>query len=220
MFNVSKHIPSNWCVTVANIAPSLQLSGSVSYRGGFTMKKVIKILVIGYSLLLSLQGNAATDEETAALLVSAKMAGACGILDQLIDFQATTKMDGGDELVTRFWNTEAARLGLTLVDLSDTCTRSIKIYDAIFQSLNTANSSDSSANAAAKDVQNFFSKNKVGDSPDYAFVKNGIGGPDHLITIHGYGDDKNVCELLAKEYNGDGQLSVLPGKYNCIQLNE
>jgi hypothetical protein len=81
-------------------------------------------------------------------------------------------------------------------------------------SVNFANAADE------KDVQNFFSKNKVGDSPDYAFVKNGLAGPDHLITIHGYANDKSVCELLAKEYNGDGQLSVLPGKYNCIQLNE
>ena len=99
------------------------------------MKKVIQVLVVGYSLLLSPQGSAATDEETAALFVSAKMSGACGVLDQLIEFQATTKMEGGDEFVTRFWNTEAARLGLTLVELSDTCTSSIKTYDAIFQSL-------------------------------------------------------------------------------------
>lgn len=73
----------------------------------------------------------------------------------------------------------------------------------------------------SKDVQNFFSKNKIGDSPDYAFVKYGIsGGPDHLLTIHGYADDRKVCEMLAEEYNGDSSLSVLPGKYGCIQLNE
>jgi len=74
--------------------------------------------------------------------------------------------------------------------------------------------------AEEKDVQEFFSKNKIGRSPDYAFVKNGIGGPTHLITIHGYVDDKSVCEGLAKEYNGDASLSTLPGKYQCIQLNE
>ena len=74
--------------------------------------------------------------------------------------------------------------------------------------------------ADQEDVQKFFSKNKVGNSPDYAFVKNGIAGQDHLITIHGYADDKSVCEALAKEYNGDESLSTLPGKYQCIQLNK
>ncbi len=74
--------------------------------------------------------------------------------------------------------------------------------------------------ADQKDVQEFFSKNKVGGSPDYAFVKNGIAGQEHLITIHGYADDKSVCEALAKEYNGDPSLSMLPGKYQCIQLNK
>ena len=77
------------------------------------------------------------------------------------------------------------------------------------------------ANAAdQKDVQKFFSKNKIGDSPDYAFVKNGIAGQDHLITIHGYADDKSVCEELAKKYNGAPSLSTLPGKYQCIKLNK
>jgi hypothetical protein len=75
--------------------------------------------------------------------------------------------------------------------------------------------------ADQNDVQKFFSKNKISGSPDYAFVKYGIGGsPDHLATIHGYLDDKKVCEELAKEYNDDSSLSVLPGKYGCIQLNE
>jgi len=77
------------------------------------------------------------------------------------------------------------------------------------------------ANAAnEKDVQKFFSKNKVGNSPDFAFVKNGIAGPDHLMTIHGYANDRAVCEALAREYNGDSSLSTLPGIYQCIQLNE
>lgn len=70
------------------------------------------------------------------------------------------------------------------------------------------------------DVKNFFAGNKVGNSPDYAFVKNGIAGPDHLLTIHGYANDKAVCEKLAKEYNGDSSLSVIQGTYQCIQLNK
>ena len=74
--------------------------------------------------------------------------------------------------------------------------------------------------ADQEDVQKFFKKNKVGNSPDYAFVKNGIAGPDHLLTIHGYANDKAVCETLAKEYNGDPSLSVVQGVYQCIPLNK
>ena len=77
-----------------------------------------------------------------------------------------------------------------------------------------------SHSAEQEDLQRFLSKNKIGNSPDYAFVKNGIAGQDHLITIHGYGDDKAVCEALAKEYNSDSGLSTLPGEYQCVRLNE
>ncbi|MDZ7662272.1 hypothetical protein [Thiohalophilus sp.] len=74
--------------------------------------------------------------------------------------------------------------------------------------------------ADQEDVQQFFSKNKVGNSPDYAFVKDGVAGKDHSITIHGYADDKAVCEALVKVYNAAPSLSTLPGKYQCIPLNK
>lgn len=80
--------------------------------------------------------------------------------------------------------------------------------------------SDITIAADEKDVQKFFKNNKIGESPDYAFVKNGLAGAEHLITIHGYANDKSVCEALAREYNGDSSLSTLPGKYQCIQLNK
>jgi len=80
--------------------------------------------------------------------------------------------------------------------------------------------SSTAYSATQDDVKKFFSKNKVGKSVDYAFVKNGIAGPDHLLTIHGYADDKAVCELLAKEYNGNKSVSVVPGTYQCIPLNK
>jgi hypothetical protein len=62
------------------------------------------------------------------MLASAKYAGACGILDSLVHFQKTTKMDGGDEFVARFWTVEAARLGLTVQQLSDRCNEAITAY--------------------------------------------------------------------------------------------
>lgn len=74
--------------------------------------------------------------------------------------------------------------------------------------------------ADAMDVQRFFSSNKVGDSPDFAFVKDGVAGREHLITIHGFASDRSVCQQLAEEYNGGGSNSVLPGEYQCVQLNQ
>jgi hypothetical protein len=66
-------------------------------------------------------------------------------------------------------------------------------------------------------VKEFFAKNRVGSSPDYAVMKNGT---DHLITIHGYDDDLGVCLKLIEPYNNDLSLSVLPGKYTCVPLNK
>lgn len=74
--------------------------------------------------------------------------------------------------------------------------------------------------ADQEDVQMFFSKKKIGNSPDYAFVKNGITGLDYLLTIHGYENDKTVCEALAKEHNSNPSLSTIPGTYLCIPLNK
>lgn len=67
------------------------------------------------------------------LLATAKMAGACGILDSMIQLQSTTKLSGGEEFVARFWSVEAARLGMTVTQLSETCTKSIKAYDQLWK---------------------------------------------------------------------------------------
>lgn len=74
--------------------------------------------------------------------------------------------------------------------------------------------------ATQEDVIKFFAKHKVGSSPDYAFVKNGIAGKEYLLTIYGYANDKAVCESLAHQYNSDPSLSVVKGTYECIQLNK
>ena len=74
--------------------------------------------------------------------------------------------------------------------------------------------------ATQEDVIKFFAKNKIGNSPDYAFVKNGIAGKEYLLTIYGYANDKAVCESLARQYNNDPSLSVVKGTYECVQLNK
>ncbi|MCK9505895.1 MAG: hypothetical protein M0Q95_17165 [Porticoccaceae bacterium] len=66
------------------------------------------------------------------VLAIAKIAGACGILDSAITFQASTKMSGGDEFVSRFYQVEAARLGRSVEELLKLCNDSIRIYDMLW----------------------------------------------------------------------------------------
>ena len=66
-------------------------------------------------------------------------------------------------------------------------------------------------------VKEFFAKNRVGSSPDYAVMKNGT---DHLLTIHGYANDLETCLQLIEPYNRDPSLSTIPGKYTCVPLNK
>jgi hypothetical protein len=67
------------------------------------------------------------------------------------------------------------------------------------------------------DVKGYFSHHRVGSSPDYAVMKN---GSDYLATIHGFMDDQSVCTELIEKYNRNVSLSVLPGRYTCVQLNQ
>jgi hypothetical protein len=73
--------------------------------------------------------------EPQGILVVAKMAGACGILDSMIDFQAKTKMSGGNEFVTRFWEVEATRLGMSVKQLSDQCNGAVSAYDKVWSAM-------------------------------------------------------------------------------------
>jgi formate hydrogenlyase subunit 3/multisubunit Na+/H+ antiporter MnhD subunit len=67
-----------------------------------------------------------------------------------------------------------------------------------------------------EELARFFQHNQVGGTPDYAMIKN---GSIHLLTIHGYADNRLVCEMLIKPYNEDESLSVMPGQYACRPLN-
>lgn len=104
------------------------------------LNEIIKMIKVFLFTLLLLGGtfvHASNDQqdEAAGLFVAAKMAGACGIMDEMIDFQSKTKIEGGKMFVTRFWAVEAARLGMTVQELSTTCTASINAYDQILKQL-------------------------------------------------------------------------------------
>ena len=73
------------------------------------------------------------DSDVLGILAAEKMAGACGIMDSQIDFQTKTKMDDGDEFVSRFWFIEATRLGKSMEEYFELCKYSVSIYDKIYK---------------------------------------------------------------------------------------
>lgn len=59
----------------------------------------------------------------------------------------------------------------------------------------------------------FFSKNKSGNSPDYGIFK-GLGTDDHVVSVHGFIDDLDICLKLAAKLNEEEQRA-----YRCAPLN-
>lgn len=66
------------------------------------------------------------------MLAVSKIAGACGVLDSMIRFQKTTGMEGGEAFVVRFWEAEAARLGLSVPELSETCDKAVSAHSSVW----------------------------------------------------------------------------------------
>lgn len=69
----------------------------------------------------------------------------------------------------------------------------------------------------------FFAKHKIGSSTDYGIIK--FNDPsDHVITIHGFADDRASCSEVADALNSNacedtgGEQCLNP--YSCIALNE
>ncbi|ABC64628.1 hypothetical protein ELI_12680 [Erythrobacter litoralis HTCC2594] len=52
-----------------------------------------------------------------------------------------------------------------------------------------------------------------------ALIKDGAAGPDWLATFHGLPDNKSACEEIIQPYNEDPALSVVPGRYRCIEID-
>lgn len=71
-------------------------------------------------------------ESFQAALASAKFLGGCGILSQMAGFQQSTKMNGGDEFITRFMSTEAARLGVSVEKYMEACRQAGEYYQLLF----------------------------------------------------------------------------------------
>jgi hypothetical protein len=102
--------------------------------------RLVKHLVIAVLLFTSTISASANSRDNKALslqkiMAMAKIAGACGILDQQIAFQKTTRLDGGENFITRFWLAESARLALPFDDFVKVCQNAISDYDRIFKTI-------------------------------------------------------------------------------------
>jgi len=90
------------------------------------------IVTCAVALVLSMPASAQGDLSPQGILAIGKMAGACGILDSMIQFQKSTRMNDGEAFVLRFWEVEAARLGMSVQQLSDKCNQSVSAYDKLW----------------------------------------------------------------------------------------
>lgn len=95
-------------------------------------------LIFKYAAALILMGavgaSAEPDfEKFKTIMYSAKMAGMCGNIQQMMEFQESTNMAGGDEFIARFVKTEAARLGYTNEQLIASCEYAATTYKTLLQ---------------------------------------------------------------------------------------
>jgi hypothetical protein len=102
------------------------------------MKSANKLIAAGaVALALVMPASAQGDLSPQGILATGKMAGACGILDSMIQFQKSTRMEGGEAFVLRFWGVEAARLGMSVQQLSEQCNQSVSAYDTLWSAAET-----------------------------------------------------------------------------------
>lgn len=85
--------------------------------------------IVPLLLVAALHAATAAEQDSAQdLLVISKMAGVCGVMQQMAAFQTSTKMPGGAEFIERFWRTEFARLGKSQEQFFRECEQSIALY--------------------------------------------------------------------------------------------
>jgi hypothetical protein len=71
---------------------------------------------------------------------------------------------------------------------------------------------------ASSDLEELFRKHKVEGYNAVALKKRSLGSVAYLATIHGFSNNRSVCEELITPYNKDPSLSVIPGEYFCEEL--
>jgi len=94
---------------------------------------IFLVLVVVGSATAKTENKAEDTLDPRWVLAVAKNTGSCGIMQEMISFQQKTKMQGGDDFVTRFLQTESARRGIAVNQMFDECNDSIAKYGDLWQ---------------------------------------------------------------------------------------
>jgi len=86
------------------------------------------ISIFASSPLMASEEEKEVAEKITTLLVVGKMTGNCGIFDLQLSFLESTELEGGANFFARFWNYEAARLGMTLEEYTEQCVKHTQTY--------------------------------------------------------------------------------------------
>ena len=73
-------------------------------------------------------------------------------------------------------------------------------------------------NASSSDVEAYFRKHTVDGNRAVAMKKRSLGQTSYFATIHGFPNNRSVCEEVLKPYKENASLSVIPGEYFCEEL--
>jgi hypothetical protein len=115
--------------------PYMRVIKLLCFQRSLVMIKLLFISILVFSSFTNAEEKQGDMSEIIGMMVVAKATGMCGVLSQMINFQQTTKMDGGDEFMIRFINTEAARLGKTLEVYVGDCPPIVEKYNGYMKML-------------------------------------------------------------------------------------
>jgi len=66
-----------------------------------------------------------------SVLMIANVAGECDVLYSMVEFQKKNNINGGQEYVAKFWASESAKMGLTVEQLSERCSKASAAYEKL-----------------------------------------------------------------------------------------
>jgi hypothetical protein len=96
------------------------------------LNKSILILAVFFAMNSSI-AVAKNEPSMREVLSVANMTGACMILQSMSDFQASKKLEGGDQFIDKFWSAEAAKFGKTPEQFVKDCQISIDGYEKLWK---------------------------------------------------------------------------------------
>jgi hypothetical protein len=101
---------------------------------GVISRLVIFIFAATLFCTSAIPAHAQQEVSPQAVLMVANVAGECDVLFYMVEFQKKNNINGGNEYVAKFWSDEAARLGMTVEQMSARCSESAAAYNKLWTS--------------------------------------------------------------------------------------